>query len=377
MSKKSFDPYKFRKQNKIQTGLGLYERFRGSYLIPVNPNSTQTESTLIQNKQVAPVEADAERAESELKENNKERPISNLINESTPIEMVISGAGNDYIDLRKSRLCVKMQILKADGSHLVAHRYNQPTTTENVFSCGDVYMNNKLVSVNDNNYPWKAYLKTILSSGNDEQNSQLQSQLFMKDDDPRNPLSLNSGYVSRYEYTKESRIFELEGNLLEDSLVGQIFDKWSRYILKIIPVFHTIPVDVWCKPDPGVIINHRNLFREHPAKYLINRSHVTQNVIQKGVTEFYRDSIFPKELPDKVVFGILPQKALNGDYTINPFDFKHFNMESVSLKVNGVDVYGSPMKLDFGTNRNYTAAYVKLFEICEKWNKDTGLNISL
>ncbi|VDI32582.1 Hypothetical predicted protein [Mytilus galloprovincialis] len=126
MSKKSFDPYKFRKQNKIQTGLGLYERFRGSYLIPVNPNSTQTESTLIQNKQVAPVEADAERAESELKENN----------------------------------------------------------------------------INDNNYPWKAYLKTILSSGNDEQNSQLQSQLFMKDDDPRNPLSLNSGYVSRYESAK-------------------------------------------------------------------------------------------------------------------------------------------------------------------------------
>ncbi|CAG2236043.1 unnamed protein product [Mytilus edulis] len=150
MSTKSFDPYKFRKQNKIQTGRGLYGRFRGSYMIPVNPNSTQTESTLIQNKLVAPVEADAEIAETELKENN-----------------------------------------------------------------------------------------------------------------------------------------------------------------------------------------------------------------------------------NKVVFGLLPQKAVNGDYTINPFDFKHFNMESVSLKMNSVDVYGSPMKLYFGTNRNYTAAYVRLFEICEKWNKDTGLNISL
>lgn len=73
MSKKSFDPYKLRKQNKIQTGRGLYGRFRGSYLIPVNPNSTQTESTLIQNKLVAPVEADAERAESELKENNSKK----------------------------------------------------------------------------------------------------------------------------------------------------------------------------------------------------------------------------------------------------------------------------------------------------------------
>lgn len=39
----------------------------------------------------------------------EERPISNLISDSTPIEIVISGTGNDYIDLRKSRLYVKMQ----------------------------------------------------------------------------------------------------------------------------------------------------------------------------------------------------------------------------------------------------------------------------
>jgi len=48
----------------------------------------------------------------------KERLISNLLNDSTPIEIVVSGAGSDYIDLRKSRLYVKLQILKVDGSAL-------------------------------------------------------------------------------------------------------------------------------------------------------------------------------------------------------------------------------------------------------------------
>lgn len=43
----------------------------------------------------------------------EERPISSLINDSTSLEIVISGAGNDYIDLRKSRLYVKMHILKS------------------------------------------------------------------------------------------------------------------------------------------------------------------------------------------------------------------------------------------------------------------------
>jgi len=49
----------------------------------------------------------------------EDRTISNLINDSTPIEFVISGKGSDYIDLRKSRLYVKLKIVKPDGSNLV------------------------------------------------------------------------------------------------------------------------------------------------------------------------------------------------------------------------------------------------------------------
>ena len=72
------------------------------------------------------------------------------------------------------------------------------------------------------------------------------------------------------------------------------------------------------------------------------------------------------------MFGLLSQTGVNGDYTKNPFNFQHFNMAEVSLKVNGVEVYGTPLKLDFGVNRNYTAAYVRLFEIYE----NASLNIS-
>ena len=48
----------------------------------------------------------------------EERPISSIINESTPIEIVVSRAGKDYIDLRKSRFYVKLQILKINGSNI-------------------------------------------------------------------------------------------------------------------------------------------------------------------------------------------------------------------------------------------------------------------
>ena len=71
---------------------------------------------------------------------------------------------------------------------------NLPLQT--MWSQVDVYMNNKLVSLNTSHYPWKAYLKTILSSGSDEQRSQLQSQLFFKDDDPMDSVRANAGFVT-------------------------------------------------------------------------------------------------------------------------------------------------------------------------------------
>ncbi|VDH89539.1 Hypothetical predicted protein [Mytilus galloprovincialis] len=92
----------------------------------------------------------------------EERPISNLINDSTP-EIVISGAGNDYIDLRKSRLYVKMQILKEDGTKLApkekAGIINLPL--QSMFSNIDVYMNNKLISANSNNIRGSHTLKSF------------------------------------------------------------------------------------------------------------------------------------------------------------------------------------------------------------------------
>ena len=99
----------------------------------------------------------------------------------------------------------------------------------------------------------------------------------------------------------------------------------------------------------------------------MNRSHVTQNAMPKGsiyriLLGFY-DSMIPRALPSKVVFELISQKAANVDYTENPFNFQHFNLSEVTLKVNGVEVYGISLKLNFGKSKNLSMAYVRLFEI--------------
>ena len=70
-SENKFNPYKHRKKKQSQTGRGLYGRYRGSYMIPVNQN-TASESTPTDNTPlVTPVAATEERAESQMKEKAK------------------------------------------------------------------------------------------------------------------------------------------------------------------------------------------------------------------------------------------------------------------------------------------------------------------
>lgn len=324
------------------------------------------------------------------------RPLANFTDTST-IEFAISGQGSEYIDLKRSRLYVRAKIVKADGSDLVAQEktgiINLPLQT--MWSQVDVYMNNKLVSLNSSHYPWKAYLKTVLSSGSDEQQSQLQSQLYFKDDDPMDSTTLNSGLVNRYEYTKLSREFELEGPLMEDvfnvdkyliqgvDLYIKLYRSSNPFVLmseETSPDYKLQILDATFKTckikvDSGVVVNHMKQIEKEAVKYSVRRTEIKKNTIAKASGELIWDNMFPRR-PSLVVVGLIPQKSGNGAYDSNPLNFKHYTATDVGLFVNGESVPARPLKLDFGNDRKYATAYLNLFEACEKINSDCGLNIS-
>lgn len=210
------------------------------------------------------------------------RPISSIGVSDTPIEIVVSGSGAEYIDLKRSKLYVKARILKTDGTALADTEktgiVNLPL--QSMFSQMDVYLNNKLVSFNTNNYPWKAYLKTILFCGKDELDSQKQSELFYKDEGTMNDANAyngaNAGLVLRYGCTQKSKIFELEGNLKEDifdidkylingvDIYIKLFRSSTPFVIMSAedsPAYKLELLDVVYKVakvrvDPGVLLNH-------------------------------------------------------------------------------------------------------------------------
>ena len=332
---------------------------------------------------------------------NECRPVSSFDTEDAPIEITVLGQANEYIDLRRSRLYVKCKIVKSDGSALAAQEktgiINLPLQT--MWSQIDTYMNGKLVSLNTSYYAWKAYLKLLLSSGDDASQSQLQSQLYYPDDDDMDNADAyggnNSGLNLRYAFTQQSRIFDLEGPLYEDifridkylvngvDLHLKLFRNPAAFVLmskEASPGYKLQLLDVsfkacMVKVDSGILINHAEIMKDKSAKYPLNRTEVKMSTCSLGSGSFIWQNVWSNTLPTKAAFCFISQKAVNGGYEKNPFNFQNL-VEEIALYVNGESMPARPMKIDVGTNQNHVTPFVNLFEAAEKWNKDAGLEIT-
>ena len=83
MSENKFNAYKYRTKTKNQTGRGMYGRYRGSYMIPVNQNTTANSTPAVKTPMVSPIAATEKRAESQMKEETKlGKPRVKLIKKS-------------------------------------------------------------------------------------------------------------------------------------------------------------------------------------------------------------------------------------------------------------------------------------------------------
>ena len=326
------------------------------------------------------------------------RPVSTYNTEDTPVEITIPGQGNEYIDLRRSRLYVKCKIVKSNGDALAAQEktgiINLPLQT--IWSQIDTYMNGKLVSLNTNYYPWKAYLKQILSCGYDADSSQLQSQLFIMDngnvDDPDAVGGDNGGLLNRYALTSESKVFDMEGPLYEDvfgidkyivngvDIHLKLFRNRAPFIFmseEANPNYKLELLDIafkacMVKVDSGVLIQHAQILKETPAVYTFPKTEIKMATCASGSGSFIWQNVWSNNLPSKAYFAFVSQTAVNGSYTKNPFNFQHL-VQEIGLYVNGESLPSRPMRL---TSSNFVTAFVNLFEASEKWNKNAGLRIT-
>ena len=333
------------------------------------------------------------------------RPITSL-NDSGPIEFVITGSGEEYVDLSETYLQVTAQIVQTDGADLSQTRASDGTVSgddadvgpvnlwlHSLFSQVDVSLNERLVTPSLNTYPYRAYLETLLSYGPAAKESYLTASLWSKDTAAHmdDHTSQNKGFKERQKSTLTSKQIVLIGRphldlCFQDRLMLNGVDIKMRLVrskdtfslmgdgrVRIRDVaLHVRKVKV----HPSVQLNHIKGLERMTAKYPVCRVETKVFSIPRGNMMANQENLFLGQLPKRLVIGMVENTAFNGHKDKNPYNFHHFDVDYLALNVDGKQVPAKPLTPNF-TDDLCTRSYASLFTGTGFMGHDRGNQISL
>ncbi|KAJ8299070.1 hypothetical protein KUTeg_023130 [Tegillarca granosa] len=106
------------------------------------------------------------------------RPV-NQLTEGAAIEFSIPSSSSSYVDLKNSRLYLKLKITQSDNTPIGE---SDNVALHSIFSQVDLQQQQQAVSSLGTVYPHKAILDVITNTSDTTQKRTLTSQLFHKDD---------------------------------------------------------------------------------------------------------------------------------------------------------------------------------------------------
>ena len=155
------------------------------------------------------------------------RPISQ-ISENSPIEFQLSAQnGMDYIDLKRTRIYVKLKGMNVDAA-LEAGDIIGPINLflPSLFYQVDVSMQNKSINSSGAHYPYLSMLSTLINYGTDAKYSQLSSQLWESD----NAGDFDDANAKKWE-KRWSKTIDLEGPIMHELFQMDKYSCISKILL--------------------------------------------------------------------------------------------------------------------------------------------------
>ena len=322
------------------------------------------------------------------------------LEKSGPIKFVIDGTGDEYLDLYHTNLYVEAKVVCADGSALPEDTDVAPVnlTLHSLFSQVDVSLNDRLVTSSKATYPYRAYLETLLSYGQEAKATQLSCEQWYKDSSGHMDATQgtdNKGFVKRKLKAGGSSIIDMSGKLHIDMMFGE------RYVLNgvntVIQLVRSSDAFVLMADGPNP--NYKMIVTEailtvrkvtlsdtmkevhirglnlHNAKYPIRRLDTFVYSVPQGNLTANQDNLFLSQLPKRLVIGCVDNDAYNGNYHKNPYNFKHYDINFVALNVHGRQIPGKPLQPNFEKGV-YVKSYQSLYTALNKFGQDEGNQIS-
>lgn len=324
-------------------------------------------------------------------------PLSSLT-DNAPLEFLISGSGEHYLDLSHTILNLHLKILKKDGSDLIATDevafINYPLNT--IFSECSVFLNDKQVA-SQSNYGYRAYIESMLFTSKSAQEGLLSSALFVKDTagkmDAKKEGDSNVGLNGRRAKTKLSKIVNLIGPLHIDlasqpklllngvnvriklernknifSLMGET-DNYKISMLSASLFIRKVSV------SPSIILGHEKALEHGVVKIPIRRVEIKTFALSSGIQSTTIANAFIGQLPSRIILGFVSNAAYNGDIGKNPFNFGNYNLNYLCVLNDGQMTPAKPLQPNF-SNALYARSYLALFTDLNRYHNFQNINIS-
>ncbi|KAI8497981.1 hypothetical protein Bbelb_239250 [Branchiostoma belcheri] len=89
---------------------------------------------------------------------------------------------------------------------------------------------------------------------------------------------------------------------------------------------------------PTYQLSIESRLNKETAKYPLRRIQVKPFTISQGNHTVSNDNLFLGQVPKRVVIALVDNAAFQGSYGTNPYNFQHFNLNHISLCVDGREV---------------------------------------
>ena len=332
---------------------------------------------------------------------------------SGPLEFELTASGDDYLDLSQCYLSLKCKVTNGDGSNIRTKVTSTDGTTtsagdqasigpvnlvlHSLFRQVDVTFNDTLVSTSGDTYPYRAYITTLLSYGNDVKKTWLKRLEGWGCDQPGKYDAVeNTGLAERTKIIANSRSFDLKGRLHVDMMMQE----------RLVPNNVTVKVTL-VRADPqfsimnfesgtggcNIVIEDavlearkvrlvadeqlrvEKVLAGSGAKYPITHVITRHFTVSSGTSTADLEGLFIGQIPNKVVIGMVRNDAFSGKWTKNPYRFQHFNLSSACLVVDGRHVPAQPLSPDFSKGL-YAECYQGLMKASAQYPNDWSNGIS-
>ena len=332
-------------------------------------------------------------------------PTTSIDNQA-PIIYEFDIDDSHYADLNNCFQVVTFRIMKADRTTAIPApapaegqaagidgedqkvapiNYFGNTLFENV----ELYLNGNLMESCNNLYPYKAFLQTFLSMGEDVKNNQLALCGYHSDtgdidsDAIRTAMNgncANTGLKNRYKLSKYSQSFTSLAPLHLD------FCAQKRYLQnrtnvkirlsRVSPQFGLIAASenkgfTWVttsahllvrmvKPRDSLRLAVEQALQTETIKYPLKTTEMRYFTFPGNSTTLNEPSLYTGHLPVRLCLALVESSALDGHYKKSPFNFKPFSVSEIDVRVNGKSVTNDPIKIDFDNN-DYVLPYFWMF----------------